>query len=348
MITGVSLAVIVMAVLGYVSGLSRSLSGWIARITIASVTVYGEAYSAVCWRLATEVGDTDVVYGDCSTGISAPSVTASEGEARYQEPRRPAPGVRAIRLSGRRAFLEFGREKFQAGYVESLTIRMPRRSARWLCTFVEECILEYRNDLSQGLPVYYSQNGWWAKACTRPFRRVETIEHPECAPDAIVRCCRDWLQREGEFVQRGENYQLGFLLYGAPGTGKTSMAIALASELRRPLYVLIPNREVVGSLGDLLRSVPGNAVLLVEECEQLFPLRDGSDVGVDRQTAAALSYFDGPLSKHGLIRVYVTNHPESLDGSFRRPGRCDYEYEFVRTRRSTPTGYIDETARCLT
>lgn len=320
---------------GLLSRINSPVKEWVKRKTTTAITVEGSAFDAVMAKLVGSFDDTQYAYSCVEGSECAP------GSGESDIPKRLAPGVRLATVEGRKVVVDVSREKMFNHFLEraSLTARMKDRE--WLMMFVEGAIREARNRLPDGLYVYVANvGGYFSRATVRPFRPVASIEHPLGIPDAMVRNVREWESTEQDCIRRGENFHLGFLLYGPPGTGKTSMAIALASELRRPLYVLTPKVAQKCNIEELVSNLPSNAVFLVEECEQVFPKRRGAK-GEDAQVAAALSCFDGPLSKHGLVRVYTTNFPEQLDPSFRREGRCDFEYEFPERHKNGMKGLVE-------
>lgn len=328
-------------IFNYIFSKTDIIYTWIRRKSSASITSYGEAYTAICWYLANTTQDTDLQrVSDHNTSVF------------YDEPKNPnpnqspetmymlSPGTRHIKIDGRNVLVSILRTKDREDKIESISLSTGKKDLAWLKKYVEKCINEYNKSLYEGVPIYACEKyGRWELSNVRPLRYISTIEHPNNAHLEIMELIYDWEKRELEFIERGENYQIGFLLYGKPGTGKTSMAIAIASELKKPLYVMTATPTNIEDMNIYIRLLPKNSVLLIEECDQVFPIRKGEDSKLDRQTANALSYLDGPLSKHGVIRIYVTNHIERLDPAFLRPGRCDYKYEFFETSRSKPVDY---------
>lgn len=84
-------------------------------------------------------------------------------------------------------------------------------------------------------------------------RTFDTLYHPDKA--AVLRLVDQFVRREGKFAIRGYPHKLGFLLYGAPGTGKTSFIKALAAHTGRhivsvELGKIKTNQELVSMVFD--------------------------------------------------------------------------------------------------
>jgi SpoVK/Ycf46/Vps4 family AAA+-type ATPase len=120
------------------------------------------------------------------------------------------------------------------------------------------------------------------------------------------------------------------ILFGPPGTGKTTFAQATAGRLGWPFVELFPSRLAVESglasginnafaqLGQL-----DHAVVFIDEIEEIAAARSlaTTDVGVVNELLKALVGF---RQQPGRLFICTTNSVRSLDPAFLRHGRFDY------------------------
>src|SRR5437899_10910776 len=129
----------------------------------------------------------------------------------------------------------------------------------------------------------------------------------------------------------------GVLLYGAPGTGKTLLARAVAAESRvHFIHLNGPEimRKFYGESEAKLREVFEEAarhapsILFIDEIDAVAPKRTDVTGHVEKRVVAQLlSLMDGFVSRGQVIVIGATNIPEVLDPALRRPGRFDREIE---------------------
>jgi len=129
----------------------------------------------------------------------------------------------------------------------------------------------------------------------------------------------------------------GVLLYGAPGTGKTLLARAVAAESRVhfiPLNGPEIMRKFYGESEAKLREVfeeaarRAPAILFIDEIDAVAPKRTEVVGEVEKRVVAQLlSLMDGFVARGQVIVIGATNIPEVLDPALRRPGRFDREIE---------------------
>jgi transitional endoplasmic reticulum ATPase len=153
-------------------------------------------------------------------------------------------------------------------------------------------------------------------------RLKESIEWPLTKPEM--------------FEHFGINPPRGILLFGAPGTGKTLIAKAIANEAKAN-FITIKGPELiskwVGESEKAVREVFKKAkqsspsIVFLDEFESIASMRrtsdgSGSDV-MNRVVNQLLSSMDGVDGMEGVIVVAATNRPEMIDPALLRSGRFE-------------------------
>lgn len=184
----------------------------------------------------------------------------------------------------------------------------------------------------------------WGGRTTRsmPRRTPATLCLPAGFYDRLEARLREFLASRTAYESVGIPWRFGVLLYGAPGTGKTSLAHTLASSLERrlavvPLADLRSDEELVSAFDGVL----DESIVLIEDVDCAFRERKSADAdGVS--FSGFLNCIDGLLAPHnGRILIMSTNHVDRLDPALIRPGRVDLRLEMPLLTRAAAADYVD-------
>ncbi|KPM44849.1 Mitochondrial chaperone BCS1 [Neonectria ditissima] len=184
---------------------------------------------------------------------------------------------------------------------------------------------------NEGKTVVYSARGmdWVPLGDPRKKRPLASVILDEGVKEAVVDDVNDFMERQQWYVDRGIPYRRGYLLFGPPGSGKTSFIQALAGEL--DFSVAMINLSEMGMTDDklayLLTKLPKRSLLLLEDADAAFINRrqresDGYN-GATVTFSGLLNALDGVAAGEERIAFLTTNHIDRLDPALIRPGRVD-------------------------
>ncbi len=146
----------------------------------------------------------------------------------------------------------------------------------------------------------------------------------------------DFLRSPQKYSRLGGAAPKGVLLVGAPGTGKTLLARAVAGEAGVPFFSMSAAEfvEMIVGVGaarvrDLFRQARENApaIIFIDELDSIGRARGQVALGGSSEQEQTLNQIltemDGFSSREGIIVLAATNQPEVLDKALLRPGRFD-------------------------
>lgn len=157
----------------------------------------------------------------------------------------------------------------------------------------------------------------------------------------ILNGCLDRFKHKKDIYKNlGLPYKFGALLYGEPGTGKSSCINAISSYLSKDIYYLDlttvkTNDELKLLFNHINKEKSENGIIVIEDIDAMINvvhdrrlMEIGSESG-DLTLECLLNLLQGTLTHDGTTFLITTNHIEKLDPAFYRDGRFDIKMELT-------------------
>jgi chaperone BCS1 len=242
---------------------------------------------------------------------------------------------------------------------ETMSIEVLGHSQETLRSLVEDARVAYLNALetTEDVKLHRADGSWWQSICTLKNRPLDSVILPTNTAERLVADISAFLNGGEWYRRRGIPYRRGYLFYGLPGTGKSSLVQAVACALQLPLFALnIGSKRLSDeSLQDLFAALPERCIILMEDVDAA--VRSDASVVAEREpqdadepalirTASAeggnkkdtpeyitlsglLNVLDGVGAAEGRVLIMTTNRHHALDSALIRPGRIDLQLEFT-------------------
>ena len=166
--------------------------------------------------------------------------------------------------------------------------------------FCKEEVEKSKKNINKSINVYIWRKDYWSMLFKSPKRPIETLYLKKGVKEDIIDKIEDFFSEKTrqEYLSNGIPYKNVFLLYGVPGSGKTSTINTIASHFNSGIYVIPISKELtdyglIDAMGFIDEQEEDHRIIVIEDIDSIFTDRKKGDDNNGITLQGLLNCFDG-------------------------------------------------------
>lgn len=217
---------------------------------------------------------------------------------------------------------------------DALVLRLKKKDKRRVFRQYFQHILSVADEIEQrrkkDVKLYVnSDSGEWRSAPFTHPASFETVAMDAELKNKVKSDLDQFLKSKQYYHRLGRVWKRSYLLYGAPGTGKSSFVAAMAKFLCYDVYDVDVSKFTDGADWKvMLMQTTAKSLIVIEDLDRLLTEKSKSNT---TSLSSVLNFMDGIVSCCGEERVMVftmNETKEEVDQAVLRPGRIDVHIHF--------------------
>ena len=207
--------------------------------------------------------------------------------------------------------------------------------------YIKEKHESQKKSTNDTIRIYYYQKEFWTMLSKLPKRPIETLYLKEGEKENLLSMVDKFFAKETRdlYLSFGMPYKHIVMLYGVPGSGKTSTISAIASYFDCDIYTIPISKELtdyglIDAFSYVNEKEDRKRIIVLEDIDCIFDTtRKEGDEHNMITLQSLLNCLDGHTCVEGTLLFMTANNPEKMDYAMVRSCRIDYKLEL---------GYADE------
>lgn len=170
---------------------------------------------------------------------------------------------------------------------------------------------------------------------------LDNIVLPPAIKNELITDIDNFMEKKNWYSEMGLSFKRGYLLYGAPRNGKSSLITAIARKYGMNVYYLNLNSMVSDNeLMTAFRKIPNNSIVAVEDIDTIWDKRTAKNANCKINIETFMNLLSGAFERDGLLYFLTTNYIEHLDEALIGDRRIDKKIHITNPKKAQVEEYL--------